>query len=210
MENLYGNMILIEGLISAGKSTLTKELVNKIPNAISFEEQTINSDLLAKFYADPKKYSFLFQMETLCSRYSQHIDGIKQAWTNKKITVFDRSIYADSCFVEVLRNADMMSDLEYDTYFKLKEQMFKSLLIPQLCIALDVSPEIALERIAQRGRECEKGITLDYLTNLKNEYEKVYTWLSDNDCTVVRIDYNDYDKGKEEIYSCLSRLSFIK
>ena len=58
MENLYGNMILIEGLISAGKSTLTKELVNKIPNAISFEEQTINSDLLASFMQTQRSIAF--------------------------------------------------------------------------------------------------------------------------------------------------------
>lgn len=206
MKNLYGNMILVEGLISAGKSTLTEELVNKLPNAVCYKEQTINSDLLAKFYDDPKNYSFLFQMETLSNRYAQHLDGVKQAWTNKKTTIFDRSIYADSCFVEVLRNDGMMSNLEYDTYFKLKEQMFKSLLIPQICIALDVSPETAHKRIAQRGRECEKGVTVNYLTSLMNEYENVYSWLESNGCRVFRVDYEDYDEGKKEIYSYLNEL----
>jgi len=48
-----------------------------------------------------------------------------------------------------------------------------------------------MERIAQRGREMEKTITVDYLRSLEEGYNK---FLDDMNqwTTVIRVDYNEY------------------
>lgn len=47
-----------------------------------------------------------------------------------------------------------------------------------MIIHLDVSPEKSLERIKLRGRECESGITLEYLQRLHAGYEEWLTKIS--------------------------------
>jgi len=42
-----------------------------------------------------------------------------------------------------------------------------------LLVYLDVSVETAIKRIHERGRESEKGITPEYLKDLKTGYEKI-------------------------------------
>lgn len=47
-----------------------------------------------------------------------------------------------------------------------------------MIIHLDVSPEKSFERIKLRGRECESGITLEYLQRLHSGYESWLTQIS--------------------------------
>ena len=55
----------------------------------------------------------------------------------------------------------------------------------------DVEPEIALERINERSRGCETGITIEYLKSLKEGYEE---WLNDVEdrIPVLKLDWNSY------------------
>ena len=48
----------------------------------------------------------------------------------------------------------------------LQEQIY----FPDLCLWLRVRPEICLERLKERARGCEVGVTLDYLKLLEDAY----------------------------------------
>jgi deoxyadenosine/deoxycytidine kinase len=54
-------LIIIEGNISAGKSTLTRELAEAL-NYRVFLEPTSTNPFLADFYRDPKKYALRMQV----------------------------------------------------------------------------------------------------------------------------------------------------
>lgn len=43
---------------------------------------------------------------------------------------------------------------------------------PNIIVHLDVPPKEGMRRIAKRNRECEKGITLEYITALHKAYEE--------------------------------------
>jgi len=42
---------------------------------------------------------------------------------------------------------------------------------PTVIVHLDVESSVALDRIRKRGRPCEAGITIEYLTALHDAYE---------------------------------------
>ena len=67
---------------------------------------------------------------------------------------------------------------------------------PDIIVYLDVEPEIALERIKQRSRGCETGITVEYLKSLKKGYED---WLEDISprIPVIKIDWNEFGTTDE-------------
>jgi len=91
----------------------------------------------------------------------------------------------------MLKEDGLMDPLDFQTYVDLFQNMSNFLHRPDVIIYLDVEPEVALERIKQRGRECEAGITLEYLIKLKNGYEE---WLRDIEgrIPVLKLDWNTY------------------
>ena len=91
----------------------------------------------------------------------------------------------------MLKEDNMMEDLDFQTYVSLFNNMTNFLHRPDLIIYLDVKPEIALQRIKLRSRECEKQLPLDYLKQLKAGYED---WLNDVEkrIPVLRIDWNEF------------------
>lgn len=52
---------------------------------------------------------------------------------------------------------------DYQTYVSLFNNMSNFMKKPNIIVHLDVSPEESLRRIKLRGRDCESGITLEYL-----------------------------------------------
>ena len=67
----------------------------------------------------------------------------------------------------MLRESKMMEELDFQTYRSLFQNMSNFLHRPDLIIYLDVKPEIALERIKNRSRNCETNIPLEYLKDLQ-------------------------------------------
>lgn len=102
--------------------------------------------------------------------------------------VQDRSIYEDTIFAKMLYESNLMSERDYRTYKKLFHNMSNFMKKPDIIIHLDISPEDSLKRIHSRGRECEKGITLEYLTCLKNAYESFLDEISSH-IRVIRVNW---------------------
>jgi deoxyadenosine kinase len=67
-----------------------------------------------------------------------------------------------------------------------------------MIIHLDVSPEESLRRIGLRNRECEKSITLEYLTDLKAAYEDFLDEIS-MFIPVIRVDWNEFRPVEEVV-----------
>ena len=152
------NIIGISGIIGAGKSTLAKNLGILLEYDILLEPVETN-EYLEKFYGNISKYAFPMQIYLLSHRFKQHQ---KIVWSGKNV-VQDRTIYEDVIFAKMLRESDMMEELDFKTYVDLFSNMTNFLHRPDLIIYLDVEPEEALRRINERSRDCESNLTLDYL-----------------------------------------------
>lgn len=176
----------ISGIIGVGKSTLTKKLAEKLGYEPCYEPVKEN-EYLESFYKDMKKYGFPMQIYLLNKRFRAHQQNI---WKDKGV-VQDRTIYEDVIFAKMLAESGHISELDFKTYRELFINMTNFLHRPDVIIYLDVDPQIALERINHRNRDCESELPLEYLTKLKQGYED---WLKDVHprIPVVRIDWNEF------------------
>lgn len=129
-----------------------------------FEENV--SNWLTDFYENQKKFSFsnLLQAEILTDfkRLPTHTHIITERSPKTSIQVFSK--------MHVLLGNLNQQELEVLKYY---EQ--KYLRQPTHLIYLQVTPETALKRIQQRGRESEKTMSLNYLRELEKAYS---TWFS--------------------------------
>ena len=177
------------GLIGAGKTTLATALAKELEVKF-YGEPVEKNPYLEDFYKDMGANGFAMQIWLLTARFAQHQ---QLTWNGG---VQDRSIYEDQVFARTLVQMGHIRPLDYDTYvraFKIMQNQMKN---PHFLVYLDIKPETALARIKARARECETGITLDYLKRLHAEYEKLVKDISKT-ITVFRVPYEEFKTGQE-------------
>jgi len=122
---------------------------------------------LVDFYENMKENAFKMQIYLLRERFRQQ----QQIGLEDGVVIQDRTIYEDSVFSRMLNGEGKMSNLDLKTYLGFFDTLSSLMPRPNLIVYLDVEPEEALANIKKRGRACESGVTLHYLTALRNEYE---------------------------------------
>lgn len=187
-ENLF---IGIAGMIGAGKSTLATALGKHLDIDVYYEPVEDN-EYLEDFYRDTRSHAFAMQIYLLNRRFQQHQEII---WRGRS-AVQDRTIYEDSIFARMLAESGMMDERDYRTYSELFRHMSNFMCKPNVIVYLDVSPELSQERMQQRGREMESGVSLDYLNALYRGYEEFITDIS-RVIPVIRVDYDRYATAEE-------------
>jgi deoxyadenosine kinase len=179
--------IAIAGIIGVGKSTLAEGLTKRLDAAL-YQEPVKENPYLDDFYKDMGAYAFQMQMFLLYNRFEQTLGISKECG----FVVQDRSIYEDQIFAKLLHDKKLITDRDYDTYISSFKIMISQITYPDLILYLDVSPELALQRIQTRGRACEKEISLEYLQALRRGYE---TWLKQlpSEVKIIRLDWRAFD-----------------
>jgi deoxyadenosine kinase len=176
----------ISGIIGAGKTTLATALGQHLGLDVHYEP-VVDNEYLADFYRDTRRYSFAMQIYLLNKRFKQHQEII---WRGRG-GVQDRTIYEDAIFAKTLRDMDLMDPRDYETYVGLFRNLSNFMCRPNFIIYLDVAPEKSMERIRERSRGCETGITVDYLRRLYNGYEEFLLEIS-RVIPVLRVQWNEY------------------
>ena len=138
------------------------------------------------------KYSFQLQVYLLNHRFRQHQEII---WCGKG-AVQDRSIYEDAIFAKILCDSGQMEERDYRTYMALFSNMSNFMRKPNLLVHLEVTPEESMERIKERARGCETGITLDYLKMLYAGYDNFLKDIA-KVIPVIKVKYNQFRTGEE-------------
>lgn len=165
-----GKIICVEGLVGIGKTTFAQEIANHT-NAIFIEEPVNDNPYLADFYKDMNRWGFSMQMELLYRRFDQHW----YAQQNEGIYVFDRGITGDRVFADMLHESGHIGDREYQTYCYTHRVLVKKLIPADLILYLDGKhPTFAYNRILNRNRYQEKGISLEYLKNMDKHYKHIF------------------------------------
>ena len=196
-------VIVLAGMIAAGKSTVSKKLADELGTDLMIEPVDQNP-ILPLYYKDKEKYAFILQIYFLNERFKL----IKKALKNNK-NVLDRSIYEDELFTRINLMEGNISQVEYDVYSDLLANMLEEIedmpkKSPDLLVYLDISFEKFLENLGKRGRAFEqidesskKGRKdLAYFKLLHKEYQK---WYEDyNYSSKIAIDMNKYDVNNKE------------
>ncbi len=177
--------LLIAGNIGAGKTTLADRLATRLGWEAGYESVASNP-FLADFYKDMRQWSFHLQVYFLGDRAEQH----RRLASLPKSAIIDRSIYEDAhIFARALLALGNISEREFMAYRRVYEIVMEGLPVPDLLLYLDASVPVLMDRIHNRGRDIESGITADYLGLLDTFYKE---WLSGFDlCPVLTIPAED-------------------
>jgi deoxyadenosine/deoxycytidine kinase len=190
----------VEGNIGAGKTTIIENLQKLYannPDVIFIREpvdvwQTIQDKngetILAKFYADPAKYAFTFQVMAYSTRLSMLRKIIKEN-PNCKTIICERSLDADkNIFAKMLYDDGLIDEVSHQIYKRFYGEFIDEYPLEGV-VYIDADAEICRNRISKRAREGEETVALDYLKKCQRYHEE---WLNRNTATqVLHIKTND-------------------
>jgi deoxyadenosine/deoxycytidine kinase len=179
--------ILVAGNIGSGKTSLTERLGQRLGYTTAYESVGDNP-YLGDFYANMTAWSFHLQIFFLGHRAEQH----RELALGAASAICDRSIFEDyHIFARALQALGHLGDRDFAAYERLFKLVVASLPPPDLLLYLKASPPTLLDRIRQRGRDIESGITGDYLSLLNRLYDE---WLAAFDlCPVLTLPADDLD-----------------
>ena len=94
------SLIVVEGNISAGKTTLCEKLGYEMESTKVFKEPVSTNPYLTKFYAEPKKYALIMQLWLLRQRFETYLEAMRHVAETGESVVLDRSLFSDWVFAE--------------------------------------------------------------------------------------------------------------
>ena len=179
--------VAVAGNIGVGKSTLVALLCQHL-DWQPFYEPVADNPYLADFYANMSAWSFHSQIFFLTHRLRAH----RQLLDHPTSVLQDRTVYEDAeIFAENLYRQGLIHPRDYRTYRELYEVLTDFLPPPDLVLYLRASVPTLLSRISHRGRDYERQITFDYLSQINALYEE---WIARFSlCPVLTVPSDDLD-----------------
>ena len=181
------HFVLVAGNIGSGKTSLTERLGENLGWSTAYES-VVDNPYLADFYSDMAVWAFHLNVFFLGHRADQHL-VLANSPTS---TIIDRSIYEDAeIFARAALRLGTLSQRDFENYCKVFDLIVSNLPSPDLLIYLKAPVPVLLERIQQRARDMELGITEEYLLLLESLYDE---WIDRFDiCPVLTIRTDDLD-----------------
>ena len=176
----------IAGNIGCGKTTLTRMLSEHYGWTPKYESVTYNP-YLEDYYKDIERWSYNLETYFLAQRFQD----LLEIANSDDVIIQDRTIL-EGVHIFVANNKAMgnLSDRDYDTYMQIFTLMMSMVKEPDLLIYLKSSVPHLVSQIQKRGRDYEKGISIEYLNNLNERYDK---WISEYPGKVLVIEADDMD-----------------
>ena len=176
----------IAGNIGCGKTTLTRLLSQHYGWTPKYESVTYNP-YLEDYYKDIERWSYNLETYFLAQRFQDLLEIAK----SDDVIIQDRTIL-EGAHIFVANNKAMgnLSDRDFDTYMQLFNLMMSMVREPDLLIYLKSSVPHLVYQIQKRGREYEKGISIEYLKNLNERYDE---WIAGYQGKVLVIEADDLD-----------------
>jgi deoxyadenosine/deoxycytidine kinase len=169
-------IISIEGNIGSGKTTILENLEKSLehdPSILflrepldvweSVKDSKTGENILQKFYANPEKYAFAFQVMAYATRLSMVRDAIKIGDGQYRAIVLERSLAADKrIFAKMLYDDGKIDDVCYQIYQKFYKEFSDEVGLDGI-VYIDADAEICKQRVEKRSRQGEDGIPLEYV-----------------------------------------------
>ena len=191
--------LAVEGPVGVGKTTLTKLLAESFRYE-TFLEQPSDNPFLADFYKNPSQSALATQLFFLFQRVKQ-IQDLKQGDIFTPIHVSDFLLDKDKLFAQVT-----LSEHELSLYNQIYDYLSLDLPTPDLVIYLQAETKTLFERVAQRGREIEKGISFEYLDLLNESYKEFFLAYDRSPVLIVNSEFLDLAHNQKDYMLLLEKL----
>jgi len=198
--------IAIVGNIGAGKTTLAHRLAQHF-RWEEFLEEVADNPYLKDFYADMPRWAFHLQVYFLNERFrqTQHIKALVQAG---KSVVQDRTIYEDAhIFAANLHQSGLLAERDYANYYALFESLISLVEPPDLLLYRRADLPKLIGQIEKRGREYEDSISIEYLRNLNEQYERWIAGYEHGKLLIVDVNELDYVRRPEDLGDIIERIN---
>ncbi len=183
--------IIVEGVIGAGKTSLT-DLLAKQYRARVVHEMFEENPFLERFYADRQRWAFQTQLSFLASRFRQQHELLKPDLFHD-VVISDYSFDKDRIFAHLNLQGD-----ELTLYENLFRMMQTSVPKPDLVVYLQASTDRLMNNIAQRGRRYESNMDREYISSLNEAYNYYYFRYVDSPLLIVNADKIDFVRNELE------------
>ncbi|MBN3534560.1 deoxynucleoside kinase [Mycoplasma procyoni] len=203
-------IIGISGMISSGKSTLTKSLVQKFPNSellLEFSESDeVFNTFLKWFYEKKENLTIGFQTYIIESHSSIFSKMLKDFNEKNKNNTQKGHFFLDRFSLEHYIFAKINLAQKDEKYMRAYDAAFKELItkeeLPELAIFLDVTFETFKERFFKRERAVEVDnweINKDYFEILHKNYKTIFEKLcKDYNLSYEIVDTNNLSEQEVE------------
>ena len=191
--------IAIEGVIGAGKTTLSQMLSDRLGARLILERFEENP-FLPKFYEDPEHYAFQTQIFFLLSRYKQQQD-LFQADLFHDFLISDYIFEKDKIFAYLT-----LADEELKLYETLLTAIERNVPTPDLVVYLQCSVERLMDNIRHRGRKMEENISEDYIRDLNEAYNYYFFRYKATPLLIVKATDIDFVGNKDDFEDLVGQI----
>ncbi len=195
-ENRY---LVIEGVIGAGKTSLSRLLSDRLSAQLVLEEVEENP-FLKDFYRDRARYAFQTQMHFLFSRYQQQ-RNLRQTDLFSDKLVSDYLFQKDRIFASL-----NLVDKELALYEKLVGWLELDVIKPDVVVYLQANTETLMERILRRNRSFEKDMDRNYIEKLNEAYNHYFFHYTETPLLVVNTNRIDFVNQPDDFEDLLKRI----
>ena len=180
--------VVVEGPIGAGKTSLARELAQRL-SAETLLERPEDNPFLARFYDDIARYALPTQLNFLFQRVDQ-LTGIGQLDMFRHAIVGDFLLDKDPLFARL-----NLSDAEYRLYEKVYSHLKPQTPTPDLVVYLQAPVATLIDRVHKRGLDYERSIPEQYLARLVDAYSRFFYQYEDAPLLIVnseRLNFVDH------------------
>jgi len=195
-DNRY---IVVEGVIGAGKTSLSRMLSERLQAKLVLEEVEENP-FLKDFYQDRERFAFQTQMHFLFSRYQQQR-------TLRQMELFQDRMVSDYLFQKDRIFAGLnLSERELALYERLVGWLELDVMKPDVVVYLQASPDTLMMRIARRGRSFERDMSRDYIKQLNEAYNHFFFHYAEAPLLVVNTNPIDFVANPDDFDDLMRRI----
>ena len=195
--------IAVEGAIGVGKTTLARQLADRLASDL-LQEDASNNPFIELFYQDMQRHALSVQLSFLFSRIRQW-QGIHQQELFTKGLISDYLFAKDRLFATVT-----LSDEELALYDQVARCVSVKIPRPDLVIYLQADFKVILERARKRSRPMERGMTPDYLRDIATAYDKFFFHYQETPLLIVQTDRLNFADNPEDINTLIERICSMR
>lgn len=178
--------ICVEGNIGSGKSTVITRLCQDKRIPVFLEPVDEWKEWLSLFYTDPSRWGLAFNLQVLMT-FNQ--------WKNNDFTaVYERSPISNRhVFTQIGYEQGRLNSLELGLF----DSMYNKLAWkPDVIIYIKTDPEVSMQRMQERARDCECAVPLEYLQSIHFKHEELFRIKQTRNVFVV-----DGNRGQDDVYN---------